>query len=85
MQKQFAAILIGAFVFGATSFAATPARAEIQYPWCAEYGGNDANATNCGFSTLAQCRATISGMGGSCYENPLYTAAATRPKKTRSR
>ena len=62
------------FIFAAIavlSAIATPARAEIEYPWCAVYsmiGGG----TNCGFSTLEQCRATISGIGGSCEPNQFY-------------
>jgi hypothetical protein len=38
------------------------------YPWCAQYSG-DVGGQNCGFSTLQQCRATVSGIGGFCYEN----------------
>jgi len=41
------------------------------YPWCAQYtmpGG----ASNCGFTTLAQCRAAVSGVGGYCIKNPWY-------------
>lgn len=53
--------------------AAPPAHAEIYYPWCAQYGSGN-NASNCGFSTLEQCRWAISGNGGSCYENPFYLA-----------
>ena len=46
---------------------ATPVGAEIEYPWCAQYtGGEEGGGRNCGFSTLEQCRATISGIGGSC-------------------
>ena len=56
-----------AIMFG---FAAPP-HAEIYYPWCANYccGGG----SNCGFSTIEQCRATISGIGGFCDPNPFYT------------
>ena len=32
------------------------------YRWCAAYG--TPGGTNCGFVTIEQCRATISGMGG---------------------
>ena len=39
------------------------------YPWCAVYSGDAGGASNCGFSTLAQCRATVSGIGGSA--NPI--------------
>lgn len=59
-----------------------PVKAEIQYPWCAQYSGVDGDGgVNCGFVTLAQCRATISGIGGWCYENPAYPAAGPRRKK----
>ena len=37
------------------------------YRWCATYGARDAR--NCGFVTPEQCRATVSGIGGSCSEN----------------
>ena len=52
-----------------------PAKAEIYYPWCARYGGDMGGASNCGFSTFEQCRATISGIGGFCEPNPFYTDA----------
>jgi hypothetical protein len=29
-------------------------------------------ATNCGFLTLEQCRASVSGVGGFCVPNPFY-------------
>jgi hypothetical protein len=55
------------------------AKAEVQYPWCAEYrpavGG-----VNCGFVTYRQCLETISGIGGYCYRNPSY-----HPPRERSR
>jgi hypothetical protein len=58
---------------------ATPARAEIYYPWCANYccGGG----SNCGFSTIEQCRATISGIGGFCDPNPFYTPPSQKPAR----
>ncbi len=60
----------------------TPAQAGIEYPWCAVYPESTVGGTNCGFSTLAQCRATAIGTGGTCYENPAYTpAAASQPKR----
>jgi Protein of unknown function (DUF3551) len=36
--------------------------------WCAEYGGGAGGSINCGFHTYEQCRATMSGNGGSCYQ-----------------
>jgi Protein of unknown function (DUF3551) len=42
------------------------------YPWCAAYGGDMGGASNCGFLTIEQCRATVSGIGGSCEPNQFY-------------
>lgn len=56
------------------------------YKWCAAYrnGGN-----NCGFTTFEQCQASVSGVGGSCQQNPFYTgpdkAAAQRSPKQAQR
>ena len=47
-----------------------------EYPWCAHYGNSDSSATNCGFSTIEQCRAAISGVGGYCQTNPRYVPSA---------
>jgi hypothetical protein len=58
------------------------------YPWCAEYSDGDSGlgGTNCGFLTLQQCRATVSGIGGFCVPNQFYNpgqASARRAKKRR--
>lgn len=42
------------------------------YPWCAVYSGDGGGGTNCGFLTLDQCRATVSGIGGACTHNQFY-------------
>jgi len=42
------------------------------YPWCAVYGGSFSGSSNCGFKTLQQCMATVSGIGGSCQPNQFY-------------
>lgn len=52
--------------------APSPARANIEYPWCAAYGGDMGGASNCGFTTWEQCMATVSGIGGSCEPNQFY-------------
>jgi hypothetical protein len=65
---------------------AAPAHAQIYYPWCAHYGGGMDGGNNCGFSTLEQCRASVSGVGGFCAQNPFYTGPAERPvKRSRKR
>ena len=59
----------------------TPAKAEVEYPWCALYGRFGTQATNCGFSTYQQCLATISGVGGYCARNPRYQGRAKKPRR----
>jgi len=61
-----AALAFGVVVTLAGS--ATPAAA--QGAWCANYSGRDGGATNCGFYTLGQCRAAVSGVGGFCSMSP---------------
>jgi Protein of unknown function (DUF3551) len=82
-------LIAGAFAFALATlaFAAPmPAAAETLYPWCLQYSeATNGGATNCGFVTLAQCRATLSGLGGACYENPAFPNSATpRPKRRRT-
>lgn len=56
--------------------------ARDEFQWCALYsGGTGGGGTNCGFYTLAQCRATISGAGGTCERNPRYLP--DRPRRVR--
>jgi Protein of unknown function (DUF3551) len=44
------------------------------YRWCAVYsgGGEGDGGSNCYFMTLAQCQATVSGVGGFCAPNNFY-------------
>ena len=55
------------------------------YPWCAVYSGDAGGASNCGFLTIEQCRATVSGIGGFCepnqFYNPRQASAHTRKKQ----
>jgi hypothetical protein len=60
---------------------ASPATAAIEYPWCAQYTGEDGGGRNCGFSSIEQCMDTVRGMGGSCEPNLFYKGAAERPAK----
>jgi hypothetical protein len=62
---------------------ASPASAETYYPWCARYGSDMGGASNCGFSTLEQCLATISGIGGFCERNPFYVDAYNAERSRR--
>lgn len=56
----------------------TPAAAQADpYRWCAELGGGSDSFTNCYFITLAQCEATVRGVGGFCRHNHFYTGPET--------
>jgi Protein of unknown function (DUF3551) len=48
--------------------AAGVAAAPVKTNWCANYRWD--NAVNCYFETYEECRAAVSGDGGSCSPNP---------------
>jgi hypothetical protein len=54
------------------------------YQWCAHYGGGEmGSAIACGFTSWGQCMASVSGVGGVCYENampPPPRRSATRKR-----
>ena len=64
-------LLLGVCGFVALSVMSGPAAAQ-EYPWCAHYTGRDGGSYNCGFTSIAQCQATVSGIGGYCQRNPRY-------------
>jgi len=50
------------------------------YRWCAVYSGDAGGASNCGFLTIEQCRANVSGIGGFCEPNQFYNPG--KPSRT---
>ena len=64
MYKALFGLAVVAGCAALSLFAVSPATAE-PYKWCAVYSVGDA-AYNCGFVTIEQCRATVSGIGGFC-------------------
>jgi len=82
-MTRFSSTLFAAIVLASLAAIARPAAA-IEYPWCAQYAGEDGGGRNCGFSTLQQCMATVSGIGGGCERNLFYEGPAERlPKRVR--
>jgi hypothetical protein len=77
---RFNSALVAVIAVAAMTILARPAAA-IEYPWCAQYSGMGDGGRNCGFSTIEQCRATVSGIGGFCEPNLFYTGPAERPVK----
>ena len=82
MQKSALAVFIVAAI-ASLPVLITPVRAEIEYPWCAQYSGGSSGGRNCGFSTLEQCRATVSGIGGFCEPNLFYPGSASDTSQTK--
>jgi hypothetical protein len=79
---RLTAMLGAAAAIAAMSAFSHPAKAEIEYPWCAqlsEEGGG--GARNCGFDSFEQCMQTVRGIGGICEENSLYRRAVGAPAK----
>jgi Protein of unknown function (DUF3551) len=67
-----------------------PARAEVNYPYCAMTPGGYGTASgSCGFVSLEQCRQTVQGSGGWCQANPVYSVGsaptADAPRRARAR
>jgi hypothetical protein len=75
-----------AMTAGAQLLAPGMVRAEIEYPYClAQHGGYGAGLVSCGFATMAQCRETALGIGGSCQANPYHAARPTPVTEARPR
>ncbi len=66
-------------IAAAVSVMPRDASAERYYPWCAWY---DEWTYNCSFANLAQCRETISGVGGICKPNS-YGPPVVEPRGRR--
>jgi hypothetical protein len=62
--------------FFVTAAIGSPAQAQ-NYPWCADYAGF--GSQNCGFTTLRQCQAALSGNGGFCNANTQYVSPSAQP------
>ena len=80
-MTRFNSALFAAVAIAAMAALARPAAA-IEYPWCAQYSGDEGDGgRNCGFVSREQCMETVRGMGGFCERNLFYTGAAERPAK----
>ena len=62
--------LLAATALLAVMGAASPSMAR-DYPVCARSSQTDFNPS-CSFDNFRQCRATVSGIGGDCIQNPAF-------------
>jgi Protein of unknown function (DUF3551) len=74
-------LLVLAIACGAVGIV-TPASAQ-NYPWCAQYAGF--GSLNCGYTTYAQCMASLLGNGGFCNANTQYAPMTPVPRGERAR
>jgi Protein of unknown function (DUF3551) len=74
--------LIAAALLGEIQTAS--AQSPTSYPWCARYY-KDGTPTSCYFTSYQQCRASVSGVGGLCFQSPYYqaTPASVPPRRYR--
>jgi hypothetical protein len=79
MFRRIIVAIAAVVVFG-ISFGPTVATAD-RYKWCAVLGNGMDGARDCGYLTIEQCRATISGIGGDCELNQFYTGPDEKPAK----
>ena len=79
--RSFAAVAIAIASLAAGS---TSGRADANAAVCAQtYGKSD--GLSCNFATYEQCRASVSGISGSCIDNPYYRGAQNQAPRQRSR
>lgn len=57
----------------AATVSGTSTAAAIEYPYC--LAGNGGTFGDCSYYTMAQCRASASGRGLDCIDNPRYTSS----------
>ncbi len=85
IKRSAIGIALAFVAIGAMMDAGRPAQAQWHpspYPWCAHLGTYFGGYEDCAYFTFGQCMATISGVGGRCYENPSYVPPM-QPRRSR--
>ncbi|HEY1309439.1 MAG TPA: DUF3551 domain-containing protein [Pseudolabrys sp.] len=81
MTRFSLAYLVAAGAIAGQAACTSPAAA-AEYPWCAQYSGQDGDGgKNCGFVSWEQCMQTVRGIGGDCVRNLFYDDRTERPAK----
>jgi hypothetical protein len=76
-------ILIANAVFAlASQIGPSAAQSPYDYPYCA-LRGDRGGGQSCYFQTLAQCRASLVGIGGTCIHNPGYRGPGSYDRRGR--
>ena len=73
IRNALKALALGALLMAGAFEAASTARADGPGAWCAAAGGRNDYRT-CGYSSLQQCMAAVSGVGTFCQPNPYFAS-----------
>ena len=52
-----------------------------RYPVCVQVATIDGTSIGCGFTSLAQCQESASGLAAQCYANPYYVHATKKASR----
>ncbi|WGS02366.1 DUF3551 domain-containing protein [Bradyrhizobium sp. ISRA443] len=75
----FVAAVVASAPASAQKYDSTSPVCKTNYRW----GGED---TNCGYTSMEQCRAAASGLPAMCFNNPYYVGlSADRPREPAKR
>lgn len=80
-------IILGIAVAAGLSaaFSVAPASAD-PFKWCTVFGGSmGGGGGSCSYTSIEQCRASLSGFGGYCVENQFYTGSEQTVRHKRKR
>jgi hypothetical protein len=70
-------LLAGVTLVAALMGDTRPSAARAWFPWCAQYADRS-GITECAFTSIEQCLATVRGIGGSCVQNWYPPPGASR-------
>jgi len=82
MEAQVRALTGTILVIG--TMATSPVQAQTydpRYPVCMQRYTRDGTSIGCGFTSLAQCQASASGLAAQCYANPYYAHATKKASR----
>ena len=82
-KLRFAIVALAGLTL-ATVLAALPAVADDNSPWCAVVATDMGRTAQCAYSSRAQCKAAIGGIG-SCQPNQSHNARSKAPDHRRRR
>jgi hypothetical protein len=84
MEAQVRTTIGTILVIGTAAISPVQAQTyDPRYPVCMQRYTRDGTSIGCGFTSLAQCQESASGLAAQCYANPYY-AHATRKASRRA-